>query len=1099
MAKSARTCVFEGMERLPEALIPFVERRLNHGLKGHWQVRVFEENRAIQANSSGQVNWDQQALLNTMNRYWREAFDDALGREARSWVNELVVIRNKVAHNEPFTYDDAERSLDTMYRLMDAINEGEIAASLKAMRKTILQTKWREEQRNEERRKVQKTDIAVDVMPGLLPWREVVTPHDDVAKGSFQQSEFAADLATVSSHDTAPEYRDAKEFFSRTYLTTGLKRLLLGAAKRLSDKGGDPVVELQTNFGGGKTHSMLALYHMTGSILPQDLLGVDQLLGDENLTLPVGINRAILVGTAHSPGSCISVANGPEIHTLWGYMAWQLGGAEGYAMVAENDINGTAPGSNQLRDLFRHCAPCLILIDEWVAYLRQIYKVMGLPAGSFDSNLSFAQSLTEAVKTSPRTVLVASLPASQIEVGGTGGAEALDRLKQTFSRVQTSWQPANQEESYEIVRRRLFKQISADNQRYLDNTVKQFSKLYRENSEDFPVGWEGEEQRRKLSLAYPIHPKLFDQLYESWGSLEKFQRTRGVLRFMAQVVHEQWMQSDKSVMIMPGSVAVGSTRVEPELLHYLDQTWQSIIAGDVDGTQAIPYRIDKSLDNLGRYSAARRVARTIFMETAPLSQSQNNGIDVRSIHLGVVQPGEKVAIFSDALRRLASEARFLHSEGGRYWYSMSASLNREADDRAKHFEEATVLRNIDESLRKYTSSLDRGLFAGIHAAPSSSKEVPDECDGTRIVFLGAEYPSTGRWNERDETEIEVKDILVQRGNSPRVYRNTLVFLAPEKRALETVTVAMRQKMAWESIYDNRGENGLNLKESDIRFTITKLKQSEESLKSRLKECWCCLLFVRQEKPEMDPDWTCKKLAVADDVLNKVRKYLVGEEGLFTDIGPERFNRELKEYIWKEKTYLHTRDVWENFNRYLYLPRMQSLAVLQEVIKKAVSGLTAGPFAYAAYYDDHARHYNGLFVSGHMDAPIVIDKKSLLVRSDIAQEQQDDMLAASVASLPARDSGRGTSVFAPAQSSDVSPAPVVPTRFIGTVSLPAERPSKVFGKVVEGIIEQLKQIPGADIKLELDICANIPEGLEDDKIRTLIENAKTLNFSTKNIE
>ena len=411
-------------------------------------------------------------------------------------------------------------------------------------------------------------EISVDTVGGgLLLWREVVEPHQDVATGDFLQAEFAADLGKVHAGSAPSEYGDPQEFFGRTYLTDGLGALLVGAAKRLSGTGGDPVVELQTNFGGGKTHSMLALYHMAGGTPARDLPGLDQ--------LAVGARRS---GTAtHQPrGSGRHVARpagrdaqegGREIRTTWGEMAWQLGGADAFDMIAENDARGIAPGSNLLEGIFRKCSPCLILIDEWVAYLRQIYKVDGLPSGSFDANLSFVQSLTEAVKTSPGTLLVAALPASQIEVGGEGGQEALVRLKQTFSRVESSWRPASQEESYEIVRRRLFKDIPGDRFHHRDNTLKQFAKLYRENANEFPRGSADEDYRRKLEKAYPIHPELFDQLYAGWGSLERFQRTRGVLRLMAQAIHELWMNNDPSVMIMPGSIAVGSARVESELLQ----------------------------------------------------------------------------------------------------------------------------------------------------------------------------------------------------------------------------------------------------------------------------------------------------------------------------------------------------------------------------------------------------------------------------------------------------------------------------------------------------------------------------------------------------
>src|SRR5690625_2864349 len=680
MAKSTRQYVFEGMELLPEALIPFVEKRLESSLTGHWQLQVVERVQGLRPNSQGEVGWDQQGLLKAMMFFWREAFAAVLGHSERSYVSELLEVRNRLSHNETFTYDDAERALDSMRRLMEAISAGETAAKLGKMRDTILRTKFAELQRNEERRKTQRLDISVETVGGLLPWREVVEPHQDVATGEFQQAEFAADLAKVHSGSAPSEYRNPTEFFARTYLTEGLSNLLLGAARRLSGSGGDPVVELQTNFGGGKTHSMLALYHMVGGTRAEDLPGLDQLLSGAGLTVPQEVNRAVLVGTSRGPQDVIHLEGGREIRTTWGELAWQLGGAEGYALLAENDASGIAPGSSLLEKLFRQYAPALILIDEWVAYLRQIYRVQGLPSGSFDANLSFVQSLTEAVKASPGTLLVASLPASQIEVGGEGGQEALTRLKQTFSRVESSWRPASQEESYEIVRRRLFKEIPGDRFHHRDNTLKQFARLYRDNANDFPAGCADEDYRRKLEKSYPIHPELFDQLYTSWGSLEKFQRTRGVLRLMAQVIHELWMGNDPSVMIMPGSVAVSSARVEPELLHYLDPSWQSIIAADVDGVTSTPYRIDQGAPNLNRFSATRRVARAVFMGTAPTHTQENKGLDDRQINLGVVQPGERPAIFGDALRRLANHAKFMHSDLGRYWYSMSASLNRLATD-----------------------------------------------------------------------------------------------------------------------------------------------------------------------------------------------------------------------------------------------------------------------------------------------------------------------------------------------------------------------------------------------------------------------------------
>ncbi|MFC6499610.1 Swt1 family HEPN domain-containing protein [Gemmobacter lanyuensis] len=252
MAKSTRQYVFEGMELLPEALTPFVERRLEASLQGHWQIEVAQKV-GLRPNANGQVGWDQQGLLKAMISYWGDAFRSVLGHAERSYVGELLEIRNKLSHNETFTYDDAERALDSMRRLMEAISASDVADQLGKMRDTILRTKFTELQRNEERKKSQRSDISVETVAGLLPWREVVEPHRDVATGEFQQAEFAADLAKVHNGSAPSEYRNPTEFFSRTYLTSGLSTLLIGAAKRLSGTGGDPVVELQTNFGGGKT------------------------------------------------------------------------------------------------------------------------------------------------------------------------------------------------------------------------------------------------------------------------------------------------------------------------------------------------------------------------------------------------------------------------------------------------------------------------------------------------------------------------------------------------------------------------------------------------------------------------------------------------------------------------------------------------------------------------------------------------------------------------------------------------------------------------------------------------------------------------------
>ena len=1089
MAKSARQIVFDGMEVLPEALTPFVEKRLESALVGHWQVQVAEESRP-RRDASGNIAWDQSGLLHAMNRHWGDAFGAVLGRAERAIVNELLDVRNRLSHNKTFSYDDAERALDSMRRLTEAIGASDAAERLGKMRETILRTKFAELRRNEERRGTKGHQISVEAAGGLLPWREVVEPHEDVATGEFQQAEFAADLGKVHAGSAPSEYLNPQEFFSRTYLTEGLSALLVSAAKRLSGTGGDPVMELQTNFGGGKTHSMLALYHMAGGTHAQDLPGLDQLLSGHNMSLPTGINRAVMVGTSRGPQDTLSCEGGREIRTTWGEMAWQLGGPAAFDAIVENDAKGIAPGSHLLEAIFRDCAPCLILIDEWVAYLRQIYGTDGLPAGSFDANLSFVQSLTEAVKASPGTVLVAALPASQIEVGGEGGAEALTRLKQTFSRVESSWRPASQEESYEIVRRRLFKEISGDRYHHRDNTLKQFAKLYRDNANEFPRGSADEDYRRKMEKAYPIHPELFDQLYTSWGSLERFQRTRGVLRLMAQAIHELWMNNDPSVMIMPGSIAVGSDRVEPELLHYLDLSWQSIIAGDVDGGGSIPYKIDQSAPNLNRYSATRRVARAIFMGTAPVHNQENRGLDDKQINLGVVQPGERPAIFGDALRRLGNQARFLHGDLGRYWYSMSASLNRLAADRADQVEEALVAVETDKALTAYINGLgDRGHFDAVQVAPGSSGDVPDEEGGVRAVVLGVAHPHSGR--EGSEALKAAEDILLHRGSRPRVYRNMLVFLAPEARKIDILKDGMRRALAWEGIF--RDTERLNLTQSDSVLAKAKLAEAKETLRARLQETWCYLLYPAQDSAKAEVSWISGKVPVQDGILRRASKRLVDEEALLTDLGPVRLDRELRRYIWNGKDHLPLKDLWEYVNRYTYLPRLKDRSVLVRSVASAIGGMLPGPFAYAESRDESAGTYRGLAIDNAAGVQVVIDSESLIVAPGVAELNRPQPPE------PPKDLQEKTVPDEkPDEPDPPEPIEEKPTRFIGTVMISTERPARDIHQVIEAVVEQLTTLPGSEVSLKLEIDAEVPNGLDRGKVRTLVENANTLGFIEKTI-
>jgi hypothetical protein len=330
MAITNHERVGKALELLKAGLGPFVDREVRAAIAANAlsmaKVRGFVEDPML-ANK-GIEEWDSAALLKLMAETWNEVFRQTLGFAERGLVSEIRTWRNKWAYQEPFSSDDAYRALDSAERLLSAVSAPE-ADEVDKMKMELLRLRFDEQARGEKRKSVSQA-IESGVTGSLKPWREVVMPHEDVASGRYQQAEFAADLWQVHLGEGTTEYRDPVEFFRRTYLTESLKGMLVGALRRLSPSatgaGGDPVIQLQTNFGGGKTHSMLALYHLFSGIAPTELAGIDAVMAAAGTSQVPTARRVVLVGNKISPGNPSVKPDGTVIRTLWGELVWQLGG-----------------------------------------------------------------------------------------------------------------------------------------------------------------------------------------------------------------------------------------------------------------------------------------------------------------------------------------------------------------------------------------------------------------------------------------------------------------------------------------------------------------------------------------------------------------------------------------------------------------------------------------------------------------------------------------------------------------------------------------------------------------------------------------------------
>ena len=1121
MAVTNQERVGKALDTLKVGIAPFASREfINHhkGISAQVLGQILGE--TVQDAKGRFSDMDVAALLRVMWDSWNEVFRNTLGFTERSIMSELRETRNRWAHQEQFSGDDAYRALDSIHRLLLAVSAAE-AAEIEPMKMELLRVRFDEQARSQRRR---TTGMQLDDqgISSLTPWREVVNPHQDVATGQYQQAEFAADLWQVHIGEGSSEYRDPAEFFRRTYVTTSLKNLLSGAVERLTGKGGDPVVQLQTNFGGGKTHSMLALYHLFSGTPVSDLAGVDSVIGNSQENSLPTVKRVVIVGNRISPGNPVTKADGTVVRTLWGELAWQLGHAAGgdaearraYDRIRADDERATNPG-DELRNLLNDYGPSLILIDEWVAYARQLHQESDLPAGSFETQFTFAQALSESAKIARNCLLVISLPASDTtdttegyaddtEVGGLMGREALSRLRNVIGRVESSWRPASAEESFEIVRRRLFQPlVDPANYANRDNVARAFSNLYRTNSQEFPPDCAEGDYEKRIQAAYPIHPEVFERLYSDWSTLRSFQRTRGVLRLMAAVIYCLWERGDRQPLILPAHIPMDDPRVQSELVRYLPETWMPVIDRDIDGAGSVPLRIDNEVSNLGRYSACRKVARTILFGSAPLATAANQGIEDRRIKLGCVVPGEPPAVFGDAIRRLGSAATYLYQDGARYWYSTQPTVANLAESRA---EEYTRNREpVDgEIARRLRADLNqRGDFKRVHVIPASGHDVQDDRDAS-LVVLGPNSPHIRDEGDSSRAVKAANTILESKGSAPRLYRNSLVFLAPDAPRLQDLEDGVRRYLAWQSILSDK--ELLDLPPHQVRQAESQLAAADGAVNARILETYQWLLVPVQESPQAGLSWSAIRLSGQGALAPRASRRMRSDELLISSFAGTRLRMELDRIPLWRGDHVSVGQILDDFARYTYLPRLTEPSVLLEAIRNGLSLMTweQDSFAYADGYDEATGRYRGIQIGPH--SVLMDSDPGLLLRPDVARKQMDaetpqpDDVAANTETTTDRETGEPNLLRESATEKEPTDTPrSVAKRYHGSVSLDPTRLGRDASQVAEEVIAHLTGLTGSNVRLTLEIQADIPEGAPEHIVRTVNENSRTLEFEDSGFE
>lgn len=594
----------------------------------------------------------------------------------------------------------------------------------------------------------------------MKPFTAVATPHEDILQGRLTMDVFAADLWEVHMGRAPAEYGDADIFFKKTYLTAGLKNLLELMEKRVQGRGGDPVIQIQTPFGGGKTHALIALYHKAKEM---------------------GVNVAVIDGSAINPS---------EIK-IWEEIEKQL---TGKIEKLKGDIS---PGKEKIRELLLSVQPSLILMDEILVYTT---KAAGVNVGNTtlaSQVLAFMQELTGAVNALEKSVLIITLPSSILEHYDENAEKLFQQLQKIVGRTEKIYTPVQEEEIYHVVRRRLFSQID---ERETKEIVEEFLD-YAERERIFPEGVEKADYREKFIKSYPFQPEVIDVLYKRWGSFPTFQRTRGVLRLLSLVIYS--LGKSKIPFIRLSDFDLRNDEIRRELIKHIGPEYDSIIAQDITSRDAGAKKVDKSLgSSYLPYSFGTKVVTTIFLYS--FSGGPEKGCTVNEIKMSSAELDVPSSIISEAISKL-EETLFYLQHDGKYYFTNQPNLNRILLTKMEGINDAI----LEEKEREIIVENVRKKYFEIFIWPQNSRDIPASTSLKLAIMK--------------ENHEKCLEFLHNCGDKPRVHKNTLIFLCPMESERADFIENLKKWIAWQLIEKDKSLSITVDQKKTVRENITRYR------------------------------------------------------------------------------------------------------------------------------------------------------------------------------------------------------------------------------------------------------------------------------------
>jgi hypothetical protein len=763
----------------------------------------------------------------------------------------------------------------------------------------------------------------------MQPWFKNVIPHKDIQDGHLDESIFAANLAEVAAGTGREIYTSPEMFFQKTYFTAGLKNIAKRVVKGLN--GGQDaenrVISLQTGFGGGKTHTLISLYHLakwgkkaTKSEHTKELL---QITGEPKFDTA---HIAVFTNTTNDPAQGRKV-DGFTIKTLWGELAYQLGGASAYEIIRVNDEKQIAP-KGLFKKVLEQCKPCLILIDELADYCVSASAVKVEASNLSDQTVSFLQELTEAVSGTDNCVLIATLPASAQELAASAvSSQILTALENRITRVGVNMKPVEDDEIFEVVRRRLFENLGSADE--IEKIISSYSAMYQTLFSELPPYALKSEYRDKLKKSYPFHPELIDMFRLRWASNPYFQRTRGVLRLLAAIVSDLWKRQNSltgsQYLIHTSDVVLSNVEALTSQITILNgSSWDSVINADVSGTSSNAFRIDNDVKELGKNNVTQGIAATVLLGTFG-SKGQNKGVGIDEIKLCMVKPGGfNHNDINGAIDRMENNSHYLyHSTAGqkRYWFDTTPNINILINQAQGDIKKPDIIAEI---LKRVTDKSRGVQFFNTLVNPS--EDIPEQMKPT-LVILSPKYLANPS-EVNGTTKPIIEKLATKKGNSERIYRNTMLFLVCSEMGIGKLQDDIKNYLACHKI-NSEYSTQLNVEQkTDIRKKIEDAnKQSEISLVSAYSliakysvKNGIETIVVKQFKDSLD-----------SQINNNVIAALKEEEWLLDSVGLSTLKN--NNLLPTQEQSIKAKDIYEAFLRFDDKPMITGAEAVSKSIQK----------------------------------------------------------------------------------------------------------------------------------------------------------------------